>query len=207
MLLFTRLTPHVPMLLMSCRRCFSPASAWAPIRSGVLTATLGVERGDAGISFGMVNTATGSRPLTALLSTNSASAAASFATAHARCQRRECRVDPRHSVLSCCCAVGIGLTGAARWLSTAQRKARCLKPNTQRPQSRPSRPPERRTWPPRANTPRMPPRSRKTPGFPRGPDLARGEALASRAKQATPTLVGRRAAACAAARPPRPLPQ
>ncbi len=86
MLLFTRLTPHgayathvLPALLltgvgMGC--IFAPAFS---------TATLGVERSDAGIASAMVNTSqqVGGSVGTALLSTIFASAAASFATAHA----------------------------------------------------------------------------------------------------------------------------
>jgi MFS family permease len=86
MLLFTRLTPHgayvaevLPSLLltgigMGC--IFAPAFA---------TATLGVGRGDAGIASAMVNTSqqVGGSVGTALLSTIFASAAASYATAHA----------------------------------------------------------------------------------------------------------------------------
>ena len=87
MLLFTRLTPHgayasevlPPLLLtgvgMGC--IFAPAFS---------TATLGVERTDAGIASAMVNTSqqVGGSVGTALLSTIFASAAAGYATTHAR---------------------------------------------------------------------------------------------------------------------------
>ncbi len=87
MLLFTQLTPHgayvshvLPGLLltgvgMGC--IFAPAFS---------TATLGVRSGDAGIASAMVNTSqqVGGSVGTALLSTIFASAAASFASAHAK---------------------------------------------------------------------------------------------------------------------------
>ncbi|MDQ2894900.1 MAG: MFS transporter, partial [Actinomycetota bacterium] len=87
MVLFTRLTPHgtyasevlPPLLLtgigMGC--IFAPAFS---------TATLGVERSDAGIASAMVNTSqqVGGSVGTALLSTIFASAAAGYATSHAR---------------------------------------------------------------------------------------------------------------------------
>ena len=86
MLLFTRLTPHgayathvLPALLLTG---VGMGSIFAPAFS---TATLGVERSDAGIASAMVNTSqqVGGSVGTALLSTIFASAAASFATAHA----------------------------------------------------------------------------------------------------------------------------
>ena len=87
MLLFTQLTPHgayvthvLPGLLltgvgMGC--IFAPAFS---------TATLGVKNTDAGVASAMVNTSqqVGGSVGTALLSTIFASAAASFASAHAR---------------------------------------------------------------------------------------------------------------------------
>jgi predicted MFS family arabinose efflux permease len=87
MILFTRLTPHgayasevLPGLLitglaMGC--IFAPAFS---------TATLGVKSTEAGIASAMVNTSqqVGGSVGTALLSTIFASAAASYATAHAR---------------------------------------------------------------------------------------------------------------------------
>ncbi|HEY1511446.1 MAG TPA: MFS transporter [Solirubrobacteraceae bacterium] len=85
MLLFTRLTPQgayvtdvLPALLLTG---VGMGSIFAPAFS---TATLGVERGDAGIASAMVNTSqqVGGSVGTALLSTIFASAAASFATAH-----------------------------------------------------------------------------------------------------------------------------
>ena len=86
MLLFTRLTPNgayathvLPALLLTG---VGMGSIFAPAFS---TATLGVERSDAGIASAMVNTSqqVGGSVGTALLSTIFASAAASFATAHA----------------------------------------------------------------------------------------------------------------------------
>jgi EmrB/QacA subfamily drug resistance transporter len=86
MLLFTRLTPHgayashvLPALLLTG---VGMGSIFAPAFS---TATLGVERGDAGIASAMVNTSqqVGGSVGTALLSTIFASAAASYASAHA----------------------------------------------------------------------------------------------------------------------------
>jgi EmrB/QacA subfamily drug resistance transporter len=86
MLLFTRLTPHgayatdvLPALLLTG---IGMGCVFAPAFS---TATLGVDRGDAGIASAMVNTSqqVGGSVGTALLSTIFASAAASFATAHA----------------------------------------------------------------------------------------------------------------------------
>jgi EmrB/QacA subfamily drug resistance transporter len=86
MLLFTRLTPHgayatevLPSLLLTgigMGSIFAPAFA---------TATLGVDRGDAGIASAMVNTSqqVGGSVGTALLSTIFASAAAGYAAAHA----------------------------------------------------------------------------------------------------------------------------
>jgi EmrB/QacA subfamily drug resistance transporter len=85
MLLFTRLTPHgayvtdiLPALILTG---VSMGSIFAPAFS---TATLGVDRGDAGIASAMVNTSqqVGGSVGTALLSTIFASAAASFASAH-----------------------------------------------------------------------------------------------------------------------------
>ncbi|HEY2437184.1 MAG TPA: MFS transporter [Solirubrobacteraceae bacterium] len=86
MLLFTRLTPHgayatdvLPSLLLTgigMGSIFAPAFA---------TATLGVDRSDAGIASAMVNTSqqVGGSVGTALLSTIFASAAAAYATTHA----------------------------------------------------------------------------------------------------------------------------
>src|SRR5579884_1244100 len=85
MLLFTRLTPHgayltevLPALILTG---VGMGSIFAPAFS---TATLGVDRGDAGIASAMVNTSqqVGGSVGTALLSTIFASAAASFASAH-----------------------------------------------------------------------------------------------------------------------------
>ena len=86
MLLFTRLTPHgsylthvLPALLLTG---VGMGSIFAPAFS---TATLGVDRSDAGIASAMVNTSqqVGGSVGTALLSTIFASAAASYASAHA----------------------------------------------------------------------------------------------------------------------------
>jgi EmrB/QacA subfamily drug resistance transporter len=86
MTLFTRLTPHgayasevLPALLITG---VGMGSIFAPAFS---TATLGVEPGDAGIASAMVNTSqqVGGSIGTALLSTIFASAAASYASAHA----------------------------------------------------------------------------------------------------------------------------
>ncbi|MBV9336356.1 MAG: MFS transporter [Solirubrobacterales bacterium] len=86
MLLFTRLTPHgdyvthvLPALLLTG---VGMGSIFAPAFS---TATLGVERADAGIASAMVNTSqqVGGSVGTALLSTIFASAAASYASTHA----------------------------------------------------------------------------------------------------------------------------
>lgn len=86
MLLFTRLTPHgayashvLPALMLTG---VGMGSIFAPAFS---TATLGVERGDAGIASAMVNTSqqVGGSVGTALLSTIFASAAASYASTHA----------------------------------------------------------------------------------------------------------------------------
>jgi EmrB/QacA subfamily drug resistance transporter len=86
MILFTRLTPHgayatgvLPALLLTG---VGMGSIFAPAFS---TATLGVERSDAGIASAMVNTSqqVGGSVGTALLSTIFASAAASYASAHA----------------------------------------------------------------------------------------------------------------------------
>ena len=85
MLLFTRLTPHgsylthvLPALLLTG---VGMGSIFAPAFS---TATLGVDRSDAGIASAMVNTSqqVGGSVGTALLSTIFASAAASYASAH-----------------------------------------------------------------------------------------------------------------------------
>jgi EmrB/QacA subfamily drug resistance transporter len=85
MLLFTRLTPNgayltevLPALILTG---VGMGSIFAPAFS---TATLGVDRGDAGIASAMVNTSqqVGGSVGTALLSTIFASAAASFAAAH-----------------------------------------------------------------------------------------------------------------------------
>jgi EmrB/QacA subfamily drug resistance transporter len=86
MLLFTRLSPHgdyvthvLPALLLTG---VGLGSIFAPAFS---TATLGVERSDAGIASAMVNTSqqVGGSVGTALLSTIFASAAASYASTHA----------------------------------------------------------------------------------------------------------------------------
>jgi EmrB/QacA subfamily drug resistance transporter len=86
MLLFTRLTPNgsyvsevLPALLITG---LGMGSIFAPAFS---TATLGVDRSDAGIASAMVNTSqqVGGSVGTALLSTIFASAAASYASAHA----------------------------------------------------------------------------------------------------------------------------
>jgi EmrB/QacA subfamily drug resistance transporter len=86
MLLFTQLTPHgayathvLPALMLTG---VGMGSIFAPAFS---TATLGVDRGDAGIASAMVNTSqqVGGSVGTALLSTIFASAAASYASAHA----------------------------------------------------------------------------------------------------------------------------
>jgi EmrB/QacA subfamily drug resistance transporter len=86
MLLLTRLTPHgsyatevLPALLLTG---VGMGSIFAPAFS---TATLGVDRSDAGIASAMVNTSqqVGGSVGTALLSTIFASAAASYASAHA----------------------------------------------------------------------------------------------------------------------------
>jgi MFS family permease len=86
MLLFTRLTPNgdyathvLPALLITG---VGMGAIFAPAFS---TATLGVDRGDAGIASAMVNTSqqVGGSVGTALLSTIFASAAASYASAHA----------------------------------------------------------------------------------------------------------------------------
>jgi MFS family permease len=85
MLLFTRLSPHgsylthvLPALLITG---VGMGSIFAPAFS---TATLGVDRGDAGVASAMVNTSqqVGGSVGTALLSTIFASAAASYSSAH-----------------------------------------------------------------------------------------------------------------------------
>ncbi len=87
MILFTRLTPHgayvsevLPALLLTG---IAMGCIFAPAFS---TATLGVERADAGIASAMVNTSqqVGGSVGTALLSTIFASAAAGYATTHAK---------------------------------------------------------------------------------------------------------------------------